>query len=178
MDIKGNSVRYGAVAIALHWISAFVALAMLGTGFAASFAAEPQKVVLLRIHVPLGITVLVLTFGRIVWRFIDTRPKDPAGQPRWQALAAHSVHTLLYLALLVMGTSGIGLIVLSGAAAVLFLGASGPLPDFAAFTPMAAHAAAALALLAFVALHVGAALYHQFVRRDRLFSRMGAGQTG
>lgn len=175
MGIKGNSVRYGSIAIMFHWVTAVAVLAMLGTGFAASLAVEPQKVVLLRVHVPLGITVLVLTLMRIIWRFVDTRPADPVGQPRWQALAAHGVHILLYLAILVMGASGIGLIVMSGAAAILFFGATGPLPDFAAFTPMAMHAVAAFTLLLFVCLHVGAALYHQLARRDRLLSRMGVG---
>jgi cytochrome b561 len=177
MGIKGNSVRYGSIAIAIHWVSAMAILALLGTGFAASLAAEPQEADILRIHAPLGILVVVLTLMRIVWRFVDARPEDPAGQPRWQALAARGVHALLYLVILIMGASGIGLVVLSGAAAILFFGAAGPLPDFAAFTPMAAHAAAAFVLLAFVCLHVGAALYHQLVRRDQLLSRMGIGPT-
>ena len=34
---------------------------------------------------------------------------------------------------------------------------------------------AARAMLGLLALHVGAALYHQFIRRDRLMARMGVG---
>jgi len=30
-------------------------------------------------------------------------------------------------------------------------------------------------MLGLLALHIGAALYHQFIRRDRLLSRMGVG---
>jgi cytochrome b561 len=29
----------------------------------------------------------------------------------------------------------------------------------------------------FIALHIGAALYHQFIRRDRLLGRMWLGRT-
>lgn len=42
----------------------------------------------------------------------------PPGSIRWQLLAAHAVHALLYLVLIVMGISGIGLLVLSGAGGV------------------------------------------------------------
>ncbi len=175
MDIKRSPVRYGSIAIALHWISAIAIIAMLGTGFAAAFGAEAQKPMILRVHVPLGVLVVSLTIARIIWRFIDTRPGDPAGQSRWQAFAAHSVHALLYVAVLVLGASGIGLMVLSGAAGVLFLGAPGPLPDFAEFAPMAVHASVAFALVSLILVHLGAVLYHQLVRRDRILSRMGIG---
>ncbi len=32
-------------------------------------------------------------------------------------------------------------------------------------------------LLALLAAHIGAALYHQFVRRDQLLARMGVGRA-
>lgn len=32
-------------------------------------------------------------------------------------------------------------------------------------------------MLVLLALHVGAALYHQFIRRDRLLARMGIGSV-
>jgi cytochrome b561 len=177
MGVKGNSARYGSVAIALHWISAVAIIIMLGTGFAAALAAEPQKAAILRIHVPLGVTVLILTLVRIAWRFFDIRPANPVGQPRWQAVAAYGVHSLLYLAIAAIAASGIGLLVLSGAAPVLFFATSGPLPNFSAFTPMTVHTILAFVLIALVGGHFGTVLYHQFVRRDRLASRMGIGEV-
>jgi cytochrome b561 len=30
-------------------------------------------------------------------------------------------------------------------------------------------------MLVLLAFHIGAALYHQFIRRDRIFARMGVG---
>jgi cytochrome b561 len=47
--------------------------------------------------------------------------------------------------------------------------------NFDALAPRQAHGALAEILLLAIALHIAAALYHQFVRRDGLFARMGFG---
>lgn len=176
MILKGNSHRYGTLATILHWASAVAILALLALGFMAARSSDPARTaILLRIHVPLGVMVLALTVARIAWWFFDRRPEEPAGQPPWQSLAARATHRLLYGLLILMGGSGIGLMVLSGAGAALFLAPPGPLPDFASFAPMKAHALGAFAIVALLSCHVGAVAYHQFYRRDRLLARMGIG---
>lgn len=177
MAWKSSTNRYGTVAIAIHWVSAAAILALFALGFLAANAADPAaKAALLRFHVPLGLLALVLTVLRLVWWFIDRRPKPLASLPSWQTAVERAVRALIYLLVLVMGMSGIGLMVLSGAAAVLFFGAQRALPDFWNFAPMTAHFAGAVALLALAGLHILAALYHQFYKRDRLLARMGLGQ--
>ena len=179
MAFRGNRGRYGSLAIALHWVSAIAILVLLVLGFRAANAADSgQRAALLRLHVPLGTLVLFLTVTGLMWWLFDQKPDDPAGQQRWQTLTAHAVHALLYLALIVMGISGIGLLILSGASEVLFFGASGPLPRFSDFPPMIVHAAGAFAIVALLCFHVGAALYHQFYKRDHLLARMGIGSLG
>lgn len=179
MALKGDTNRYGALAIGLHWLSAVAILTLLVLGFTAANAVDPQRTItMLRLHVPLGLFVLVLTLVRIVWWLLDKQPDDHVGQPRWRAVTAHSVHLLLYLVVIVMGASGIGLMVFSGAAQVLFFGAIRQLPDFTALKPLAMHVAGAFMLLALLVLHVGAAFHHQVFRRDRLLARMGVGSGG
>lgn len=176
MTLKGDAHRYGSVQVALHWASAAAILALLALGLSAAASSDPaRKAALLRVHVPLGTLVAALTVARVGWRFFDRRPDGPAGQPRWQAFTASSVHALLYLVVIAMGASGIALTVLSGAGAILFSGVPGPLPDFWTFRPMTAHVAGATAMVGLLGLHIGAALYHQFVRQDRLLARMGVG---
>ena len=136
-----------------------------------------MKAALLRLHVPLGLLVLALTLFRVGWWYIDRRPAPLPAMPRWQISAEALVRMALYALILVLGASGIALMILSGAGAVLFFGAPGPLADFWQFPPMFAHFAAAMALLALAALHVVAALYHHFVRRDGLLTRMGVGRA-
>jgi cytochrome b561 len=83
------------------------------------------------------------------------------------------VHVALYVVVLMSAASGIATIALSGALPAIVGGAG--LPDLGAVLPRAVHGIAARAMLGLLALHVGAALYHQFIRRDRLIARMGVG---
>jgi cytochrome b561 len=74
-----------------------------------------------------------------------------------------------------MAASGIGMLVLSGAGRILLGGASGVLPEFWNYPPRVPHRAGAVLLVALFVLHLGAALYHHFVRRDGLLTRMRIG---
>ena len=179
MSAKSTADRYGSVAIAVHWITAAAIVVLLVLGISAANTGDPDtKAALLRWHVPLGIAVFLLTLFRIGWWwFADRRPRPLPGLPRWQVGAEHAVRVLVYVCILVLGASGITMLILSGAPAILFGGAAGPLPDFWRFPPMPAHFIAAFALLALAVIHVAAALYHQFVRRDGELGRMGIGQA-
>jgi cytochrome b561 len=176
MAWKSSASRYGSVAITLHWVSAAAILAMFPLGFLAANTADPNiEATLLRVHVPLGVLVLVLTVARLAWWLFDRRPGQLLGMPRWQELVERLVRALLYVVLIVMGSSGIAVIALSGAAAVLFFGATAPLPNFWGYVPMTAHFLGAFFLLGLAGLHIAAALVHQFHKRDRLLARMGIG---
>lgn len=179
MSWKSSTQRYGGVAIAIHWVSAVAILIQLALGFAAAASDDnATKADLLRAHVMLGIFVVALTLIRIAWWWIDRRPAPLSALAWWQAASERVVRVLLYLLILILGASGIALLALSGAAKLLFFGAARPLPDFAQFPPLAAHAAAATALLGLAALHILAALYHHFWRHDRLLARMWTGTRG
>lgn len=175
---KSSTDRYGRVAISIHWISAVLVIGLMIAGLrAADMADHEAKASLLRIHAPMGMAILVLTLARIGWWLIaDTKPVEPAGVSHLQAMAAVAVHGLLYVALIGLAGSGIAMMVLSGAGEILFGTASGPLPDFWDYAPRYGHAAMACLMGALLVLHVGAALYHQFVLKDRLFARMGVGK--
>src|SRR5262245_15152436 len=71
--------------------------------------------------------------------------------------------------------SGIGMLVLSGAASSLFGPATTALPNFWNYPPRVPHGIGARALVALLILHVGGALYHHVVKRDRILARMGIG---
>lgn len=174
MALKSSSDRYGAIAVAIHWATAVAVAGLLVSGFRAAGTIDPvAKEGLLRIHAIVGGTVLLLTLTRIAWWvFADRHPAEPAGTPRLQGLAARAVHLLFYVVLIGMAASGIGMLALSGAANILFGGAPGPLPDFMVYAPRIPHGFGAFFLVALVLTHVAAALYHQYLLRDRLLARM------
>src|SRR5215475_5284323 len=81
---KGGSelkpVRYHPASVALHWISAMLILAALVTGtfwLKAASNSSPDKIAQLAAHMALGITILVLTIGRLVVRKVTPLP-EPA----------------------------------------------------------------------------------------------------
>ena len=175
MAMKSTSTHYGAVAITIHWTSAIAIVGTFTFGLMAAGATDPTtEVALLRGHIVLGSLVLILTLLRIGWWIWgDRRPAPVAGLPRVQELAAKAVHYGIYAVILLMASSGITTIILSGAGPALVAGTA--LPDFSEIIPRIAHGIMSKLLLALLVAHIGAALYHQFIRRDRLLARMGLG---
>jgi len=178
MSLKSSPTRYGTVAIAIHWLTALAIFGMLISGLAAANSADPAtELTLLRGHAIMGTLIGVLTLLRIVWWLgFDRRPADPAGMSRLQVLAAHTVHYGLYVVILVLVSSGIATIILSGAGVQLLGTAPPPLPDFTLAPPFTVHGLLARGLIALLIGHIGAALWHQFVRHDHLLARMGLGR--
>ncbi len=175
MSLKSSATRYGSVAITMHWLTAVLILALFATGLLAAGQADPAaQLALVRFHVPLGTATLVLTLLRVVWWWVaDRRPGLPSKQPGWQKFMAHAVHVALYAVILLLAASGIGTLILSGALPAIIGGAT--LPDFDTVAPRLVHGLASRLMLALLAVHIGAALWHQFVRRDHLLARMGLG---
>ena len=173
MSVKSSSDHYGKVAITLHWLSVLLILVLLGSGFrAGDMENAAAKAATLRVHVPLGILVLLLTLTRIAWWwFVDKKPQAVA-MPIWQDRAARAVHVLFYVIILGMAASGIGMMVLSGAGSILFGDGATTLPDFWDYTPRIPHGIGARVFSALLVLHVGAALYHQFIKKDGLLRRI------
>jgi cytochrome b561 len=174
MSLKSTPDHYGDMAVSIHWISAVLILMLIGSGFRGTAAVDPAaKAAILRIHVLIALGVLALTVVRIVWwwRF-DRKPRPLAGSPYWQERAAQVGHVLFYVVLLGTIASGIGMMALSGAAPMIFGGEGSLLPDFWKYPPRVPHGIGARLLIVLLVLHVSAAFYHQFVRRDGLMRRM------
>jgi len=168
--------RYSDVAIAFHWSVAALVVANLAIGILHDSVlgwAFP-------VHKAIGITVLALTIARVGWRLAHRPPPLPADTPRWQAGVAHLTHWGLYALLLAMPLSG--WIMASGGPAPRPISWFGlfpiphlPVGEAAAEAGHGAHGVLGWLMLALVALHVGAALFHQYAMRDRLLARMGIG---
>jgi len=126
MTLKSTKDRYGAVVVAMHWITAVLIVILIASGFRAAGTVDPAaKLAILRVHVPVAITVLALTILRIGWWWrVDRKPDPVAGSPRWQEHTARAVHVLLYIIMLVLIASGIAMMAQSGAAPMSRRGAA------------------------------------------------------
>ncbi|SMQ86051.1 cytochrome b561 [Devosia lucknowensis] len=173
MPLKSSTSRYGAIAASIHWLSAIAVILMLVSGLV--MGNEDDLVPrLLPFHVALGVVVGLLTLFRVVWWWLfDKHPQPVAGTSRMQEWAARLVHLGLYVAILVMVASGVATVALTGAAPAIFGG--GPLPEFDDVAPYDMHELMSRLLIVLALGHIGAALFHQFIKRDGLIGRMRVG---
>ncbi len=167
--------RYSNTQILLHWLVALMLIIGLVFGWTVIGATpnnDPEKLRLLTMHMGANTTLGLLILIRIVVR-LRSQPVVPAdaGSPLLNRLRSIN-HVLLYLLVLGMVGSGWALATSSGLADIVASG-TGTLPaDFHDFTLHTVHATIASLLTLLVLLHIAAALYHTFVLKDGLLSRM------
>ncbi|RYD59270.1 MAG: cytochrome b [Sphingomonadales bacterium] len=167
--------RYSRGAIAFHWVIAALVLFNLWLGL--FHDALPREWKVMPVHKSVGITVLVLTLGRIAWRLAHKPPHLPDHMAGWEKALAKGVHFVLYALLLIMPLTGwifssnperlrpfswffvfdIPLLPVSSAMAV---------------TAKDAHEILGWTMAILVLLHILGALRHHFLLRDRVLSRM------
>jgi cytochrome b561 len=184
-----HSNRYTAVAISLHWLIAVLIVGMVFFGwqaddlrqalFAGDQNVDPQQVALLfNWHKTIGLLILALSLFRLVWRFLHPAPPLPSGMAGWEKLAATGTHWAFYALMIGMPLGGWVAASASGFPSYLFnmetLAIPSIAPESEALHQAAgwAHSKGAWAILALLALHIGAALKHHFVNRDDVLSRM------
>ncbi len=83
--------RYNAAAMGLHWLIAVLILSNIDLAWWFEALHGLAKIPPTQIHKSIGITVLVLSVARLVWRFINRPPPLPASMPNWERYAAHTV---------------------------------------------------------------------------------------
>lgn len=216
--------RYTNVAIALHWLIALAIFYNLASGLLRPTLPRGFFV----FHVSSGITILVLSIARVLWR-VTHKPPPFLPMQGWERALAHGVHFLLYAAILVLPFSGWALVSANppaGSPGAAYAEAEraahqppspagegkgggapprrrGPTMVWGVFKlPLIApvnaigstpegvpqqralhdrietfHLYGGWVMLLLLVLHIGGALKHQFVDRERELARMGLGST-
>jgi cytochrome b561 len=172
----------------LHWLIALAIFGLIAAGVWMTDAIrEPatqmQAYKIYQLHKSLGLTVLVLSVLRLLWRLLRGAPLLPAGMKPWERMLAKFSHWAFYA--LMIGVPLIGWAMVSasplGLPTIVF-----GLFEWPHIAPLAnaenkaalegvfkeAHEIAALGMGALALLHVAAALKHHFVDRDTVLLRM------
>jgi cytochrome b561 len=182
--IRNTRTGWGSVARWFHWGLALAILGMIAFGWWMNhIPARADKFFYRSIHADIGYVILLLTVLRLVWRTINPTPTLPAETSRWQKIAAHVSHGALYLVVILVAMLGWAH---SGARTPNYSDFFGlfNVPQFTSPDKAAAgayedrHILFAYVLLALIAVHVIAALWHHFVRRDRVVARMVTDEAG
>ena len=168
--------RHDALTLGLHW---FIAL-LIAAAYAASALVEDRGAKwALTLHGSLGLAVFGLSVLRILWRGLARHPA-PVPMPEWMARAAHFAHVALYALMVLAPLLGLLTVWTRGEDFSFFwlLDLPSPLP----FPWVAnrswrevlggAHELAANGLVILAGAHAAAAIFHQFVLKDRLLERM------
>jgi cytochrome b561 len=167
---RDDGARYGRVSRLGHWLTlALLVLSVPLAIVAAGLPASPERLILLTLHRSLGVAVMLILALRLPWRLY-------CGWAQPSGLAARLNHLALYV--LLIGAIAGGWAYTSASAFAVGLFGFFVLPPLLAPDKDLAeilrqvHQFTVYALLALIALHAVAALYHQHVLKDGTMRRM------
>lgn len=182
--LRNTTSSWGSLSRWFHWGLALVIIGMIGFGWWMNhFPARADKFFYRSIHADIGYMVLLLMVLRLIWRAMNPTPALPSDTPWWQRIVASVSHWALYAVTILVAMLG-------------WAHSGARTPDYSSFfglfavpqitSPDKAAAAAweerhiffAYVLLALIVLHVAAALWHHFIKRDRVTARMLDGAPG
>ena len=179
--------RYTDVAVYLHWTIAACILFNLASGFVMEGLPKGDlKHIVVSLHASSGLTVLMLSVARILWRLTHRPPPFDGSLTPLEKVSAEAVHALFYFMIIAMPlvgwaissastrkVAGAALFLLTPLPKLWFINAL-PTPEKISVHDQAVelHSIGAWVLLGLLAVHVAGALKHQFIDRHPQFARM------
>jgi cytochrome b561 len=167
---------YGVVAKSLHWlIFALLAVQYAIGSIMPHIGRKTLDEGWVSWHFSVGAAILFFIVIRLVWRLLHPVPQLPTLAP-WEKLVSGITHWALYLLVLAMTLLGWAATNSRGWDVKLF--GLVTLPQLAPKGSKWGHECGDIhnilvyVLLGFIALHVAGALYHYFVKHDRVVARM------
>lgn len=175
---KAIPARYHPLQVSFHWLVVILIFAAFILGkYMSGLPNEAGKILPIGMHMTIGVITLVVIIARFIARLRLPRPAHVTAGNVFFDQIGKIVHYALYAFVFLMTISGMALSLQSGLIPIVFGGSGASLPaDFFIFTSRMVHGFIAPTLLLLVVLHVGAALYHQFLLKDNLLARMWYGK--
>jgi len=196
MIIGNSATNFGSVTKTFHWLTAILIFSTIPLGILASDLAHAVRssevptteadaaraALLFSLHKTIGVTIFFVALARILWALCQPRPGLLNGDNRPEALAAETVHWLLYGSLVAVPLSGwIHHASTSGFAPIWWpFGQDLPFvtkDERVAKISGTLHYVLQWVLIGAIALHVVGALKHHFVDRDATLRRMLPGRV-
>lgn len=191
MPRRNTSASYGTASKTFHWLTALLILTNIplgwlargladeirAPGFDGSEAVIARAALLFSVHKTLGLVILATALARIAWALSQPKPGLVGGDRRLEALAAETVHWLLYGSLVAVPLSGwVYHAATTGFAPIWWpFGQTLPLvsrDETVAAVARALHVTLQWVLVAAIGLHVAGALKHHLIDGDATLRRM------
>jgi cytochrome b561 len=173
------TVRYPVRTRVLHWLTAILVFTTLLIGFFMVNSLGSYEA-LVRVHMTLGVSILVIVVARAVNRFTHRTPKLPDTVGRFEHKLVIGSELSMYALLLAQPLVGWAMVSATGRPVRVFGG--WPLPRIAPFNAdlffvlRQTHSVLAYLLVAVIAAHVSAVVLHTLTLRDGMLSRMTFGR--
>ena len=169
--------QYTRIAVSFHWLLAFMIVCSLGLGwYMVGLPVSVQRLKLYNWHKWAGVTILMLSAARLLWRLSHPAPVLPRDMPAWQRMASHASHGMLYVLFFAIPLFGWAYSSAAGFPIVWF--GVVPLPDWVprsrelADTLKPWHGWLAYGLASMVVVHIAAAFKHHWLDKDEVMVRM------
>ncbi|MGV1817546.1 cytochrome b [Agrobacterium sp. CG160-95] len=177
---RNTPASFGLVAIVFHWTIALLFLAQLALGYFMSRDIDPVlQFNLFQYHKSIGFLVLALAAPRFIWSIFSRKPRALDGEGMASRLAARSAHAALLFLTLAVPLAGWAVASTSPLQIPSYVfdllvvpGLPMAISDQAEAFWTKVHATLAYLAAVIVLLHVAAALWHHFVRKDPTLRRM------
>ncbi len=173
--------QFSSLTIMLHWLIALLILALIVLGFVMtrSFIDPALQFSLFQWHKSFGMLALLVSLIRFAHSLFGAHPTPVFGMSALERLAARAMHYLLLLLALAVPIAGwmiasVSTLEIPTFAFDLFVIPHLPVAksDAGEAWWTTAHTVLSYLVLALVALHASAALYHHYIRRDAVLIRM------
>jgi superoxide oxidase len=164
--------QYSTRTAVLHWLIFLLVIVAFFLGHNLDEAKNTvHKLSMFPVHFLIGALVLLLTLVRIYFRKKDGEPAPANENPLLNKVAA-ATHGLMNISLICVVLAGVATAATSGVINAWKTNDPTLIPDFDKVAAMSFHQFFIGALLFLVAIHIAAALYHQFVVKDNLIRRI------
>lgn len=167
MAVASRPETYNKVTQALHWSTTLLVFTMIPLGLIMTrLPSDSDPTVPYRIHVAIGLIVLLLTAARVVWRFASPHEDPlPLPMPPWRRVVFKLINAGLYTGLILLVATGLTMLIGSGMV---------PFPsevvpnDIEDIPPRVAHRVLAWVFSAIVLSHLAGVVSYQMKKGDTL----------
>jgi len=183
------NLKYSSVAMILHWLIALAVIFMLFWGRYMTGLPKGafERLEAFQLHQSIGLSILMLTLVRIVWRLWHPVPPKPEGLKPWEQNLRKATHIGFYVLLIIIPLSGWSVASTSSLGVPIEYFGQFDWPFISTLTDInnkqdvheafeEVHEYLGWGMIALIGLHLAGILKHTFILKDALLRRMIPGK--
>ena len=172
-EIKNNlTKKFSKGTIWMHWLTAILILTLFPMGKYMSGLEPADKMNLIKIHVILGIVILILTIIRTYYFFNKPRPEDLKTGSKFNDKLAVWIHNVFYFLLYGLAISGLATMIIGGYGEALKTGNLELIKTHNEIGSLAPHGFMATIMIILLVMHVIGFIKHFILNKENTLKRI------